>query len=74
MMDDYKNALPDEVTEPIKSDVPQPLHSVADKIRPLSRQEADVAGISQTPETVYGEDSTQPNSDDQRDVHHGSGA
>jgi hypothetical protein len=68
-MDDYKNALPEEVAERRDSDEPRPLHSLADKERPLSRREADVAGISQTPETVYGDDSTEPNSDDQRDAH-----
>jgi hypothetical protein len=71
-MDDYKNALPKEVTESIESDVPQPLHTVADKLPPLNRPEADVAGISPTPATVYGENTTQPNSDDQRDAHGGS--
>jgi hypothetical protein len=34
---------------------------------PLSRREADVAGISPTPETVYGDDSYEPNADDHRD-------
>ena len=72
MDDDYKNALPDEVAERIESDMPQPLHTVVDKLRPLNRPEADIAGISPTPATVYGEDTTQPNSDDQRDVHRGS--
>lgn len=71
-MDDYKNALPDELEPPV-SDQAQPLHSLGDKLRPLSRKEADVAGISPTPETTYGDDSYQPNADDQRDVHHGSG-
>jgi hypothetical protein len=35
---------------------------------PLSRREADVAGISQTPETVYGDGSYEPNADDHRDA------
>ena len=73
-MDDYKNALPDEVAERIESDMPQALHFPADKLLPLSRPEADVAGISPTPTTVYGENTTQPNSDDQRDAHRGSEA
>jgi hypothetical protein len=30
----------------------------------LSRREADVAGISQTPEMVYGDNSTEPNAED----------
>ncbi len=34
----------------------------------LSRAEADVAGISLTPETVYGDNSYEPNADDHRDA------
>jgi hypothetical protein len=34
---------------------------------PLSRREADVAGISLTPETVYGDNSYEPNADDHRE-------
>jgi hypothetical protein len=34
----------------------------------LSRREADVAGISPTPETVYGDSSYEPNADDHRDA------
>ena len=33
----------------------------------LTRREADVAGISQTPETVYGDNSYEPNADDHKD-------
>jgi hypothetical protein len=36
----------------------------------LTREEADVAGIGPTPETVYGDDSYEPNADDHRDVEH----
>lgn len=69
-MDDYKNALPDEVDDDSREpDDPRALHTQADLDRPLSRREADVAGISPTPETVYGDDSLEPNEDDQRDAH-----
>jgi hypothetical protein len=36
----------------------------------LTRREADVAGISQTPETVYGDNSYEPNADDHKDEEH----
>ena len=36
--------------------------------QPLSRPEADVAGISLTPEVVYGDTDEDPNRDDQRDA------
>jgi hypothetical protein len=35
---------------------------------PLTRAEADVAGIGPTPETVYGDDSYEPNAEDHRDA------
>ena len=68
---DYKNALPSEVDDHPDSGMPRQLRTQADKERPLSRREADVAGIGPTPETVYGDDSTFPNPDDQRDAHEG---
>jgi hypothetical protein len=71
-MDDYKNALPDEVDDRRDSGMPRQLRTQADKLPPLSRREADVAGIGPTPETTYGDDSYSPNEDDQRDVHHGA--
>jgi hypothetical protein len=73
MSGDYKNALPGEVAEDrvTDDDRPREMHSVADKERPLTREEADVAGISTTPEVVYGDNSTEPNEDDQRDAHQG---
>jgi|GEM_PF-3965574 hypothetical protein len=48
------------------------LHTEADEEQPLTRAEADVAGISRTPSTVYGEDSYSPNADDQRDMNAGA--
>ena len=68
-MEDYKNALPDEVDDRPDSGVPRQLRTQADKTEPLTRKEADVAGISPTPEVVYGDDSIFPNEDDQRDAH-----
>jgi hypothetical protein len=70
-MDRYKNALPGEVDDHPDSGMPRQLRTQADNEPPLTREEADVAGISPTPEVVYGEDSAEPNESDQRDVHHG---
>lgn len=63
---DYKNALPSEVTDHADSGMPRQLRTQADDDAPLSRREADVAGISQTPELVYGESDEDPNPDDRR--------
>ena len=49
---------------------PRPLHTEADNLPPLSRPEADVAGISPTPEVVYAESDEDPNREDQREAHH----
>lgn len=54
------------------SDDPRPLHITGEDERTLTRAEADVAGISPTPEVVYGEDSFFPNEEDQRDEHAGA--
>jgi hypothetical protein len=43
------------------------LHTERDDELPLTRREADVAGISPTPEMVYGDDSFNPNQEDKRD-------
>jgi hypothetical protein len=48
------------------------LHTVADDEEPLTRREADVAGITTTPEMVYGESDEDPNREDQQDAHHGA--
>jgi hypothetical protein len=70
-MDDYKNSLPDEVDDRPESDMPRELHTQADNEEPLTRAEADVAGITTTPEMVYGDTSMDPNAEDQRDAHGG---
>ncbi len=71
MTNDYKNALPDEVDDHPDSGMPRQLRTQNERDPALTREEADVAGISVTPEVVYGDDSAQPNEDDQRDVHAG---
>jgi hypothetical protein len=67
---DYKNALPSEVTDHPDSEMPRQLRTQADDEPPLSRREADVAGISPTPLTVYGDTDEDQNRDDLRDAHH----
>ncbi len=66
-MDDYKNALPDEVDDDRKrdDDMPRELHTQVDRERPLSRAEAEVAGMI---EPVYGESSEHEVSDDSREA------
>ena len=68
---DYKNALPSEVTDHEDSGMPRQLRTQADRDEPLSRREADVAGITMTPEVVYGETDGDPNRDDVADAHRG---
>ncbi len=68
-MSTEKNALPGETGDDPSSDTPRELHTEADDERPLTRAEADVAGISRTPSVVYGDDSSNPNADDERDAH-----
>lgn len=51
--------------------MPRQLRTQADGERPLTRKGADVAGISPTPEVVYGGDSFEPNEEDRRDAHKG---
>jgi hypothetical protein len=65
---DYKNALPSEVDDHPDSGMPRQLRTQADDEPPLSRAEADAAGISPTPEAVYGDSDEDPNRDDQRDA------
>jgi hypothetical protein len=69
---DFKNAFPWEVQRrpDDDSETPRPLHTQADREPPLSRPEADVLGISPTPEVVYGESSEHENDEDERDAHH----
>jgi hypothetical protein len=66
---DYKNALPSEVTDHPDSGMPRQLRTQADEEPALSRREADVAGMSETPDVVYGETDEDQNRDDQRDAH-----
>ena len=70
-MDDYKNALPDEVDDHPDSGMPRQLRTAADDEPVLTRREADVAGVSTTREVVYGDDSFEPNADDHRDAERG---
>ncbi len=65
---DYKNALPSEVDDHPDSGMPRQLRTQADDERPLSRAEADVAGITTTPQVVYGESDEDPNREDQTDM------
>jgi hypothetical protein len=65
---DYKNALPEEVDDHPDSGMPRQLHTQADNEEPLTRPEADVAGISLTPSVVYADSDEDPNRDDQRDA------
>ena len=66
---DFKNALPSEVTDKPDSGMPRQLRTQADNEEPLSRREADVAGITTTPEVVYGDTDEDPNRDDVADAH-----
>lgn len=65
---DFKNALPSEVTDHADSGMPRQLRTRADDEEPLSRAEADVAGMTVTSSVVYGETDEDPNRDDQRDA------
>jgi hypothetical protein len=67
---DFKNAFPWEVTDKPDSGMPRELRTQADEEPPLSREEADVAGISLTPEVVYGEVDEHENDEDERDARH----
>lgn len=66
---DYKNALPSEVNDHPDSGMPRQLRTQADDDAPLSRPEADVAGISATPSVSYAGDDYAQNAEDQRDAH-----
>ena len=69
---DLQAALQAEVDDHPDSGMPRQLRTQADDEPPLSRAEADVAGISPTPQVVYGETDEDENREDQRDAHHGS--
>jgi hypothetical protein len=68
-MSDEKNTLPRETDDHPDSGMPRQLRTQADNERPLTRAEAEVAGLTETPETVYGEDSAFPNADDVKETH-----
>ena len=52
-------------------DDPEELDTVADDERPLTREEAEVAGLIPD-EPVYGESSLDPNAADRRDAERGA--
>ena len=60
--DDFKNTLPGETDDHPDSGMPRQLRTQAEDKTPLSRAEADVAGIT-TP--VYGDDDINPNAGDE---------
>jgi hypothetical protein len=64
-MSDIKNTLPHETDDHPDSGMPRQLRTQADKADPLTRAEADIAGVSRTPQMIYGEASGQ--ADDQKD-------
>jgi hypothetical protein len=66
---DYKNALPSEVTDHPGSGMPRQLRTRGDDEPALSRAEADVAGITTTPQVVYGDTDEDENRDDREDAH-----
>lgn|GEM_PF-1893686 len=53
----------------VDPDDPGELHTEADDDRPLTRREAEVAGIVPGM-VVYGDSSIEPNADDRRDQEH----
>ncbi len=71
---EYKNALPGEVDDHPDSGMPRQLRTRAESAAPLSFREAQAAGMTTTPDVVYGESDEDPNRDDQTDEHRGSEA
>ena len=69
---EFKNALPREVDDRPDSGMPRQLRTQADSEPALSRREAEAAGMSVTPDVVYGESDEDPNRDDQIDEHRGA--
>jgi hypothetical protein len=63
--DDFKNTLPGETDDHPDSGMPRQLRTQADGDSPLSRAEADIAGVSATPKMIYGEASGE--ADEQKD-------
>lgn len=62
---DFKNTLPGETDDHPDSGMPRQLRTQPDGEGDLSPAEAAVAGITTA---VYGDDSTNPNQDDQKDM------
>jgi hypothetical protein len=69
---DFKNALPREVDDHPDSGMPRQLRTQADNEPALSFREAQAAGMTPTPDVVYGESDEDPNRDDQIDEHRGA--
>jgi hypothetical protein len=67
---DYKNALPEEVDDFPDSGMPRQLRTQADDEAPLSRREAEVAGLIPGTGPIYGESSETEVDDDRRDIEH----
>jgi hypothetical protein len=72
MESEYKNALPTEVDDHPDSGMPRQLRTQADDAPVLSRREAEAAGMTITPDVVYGESDEDPNREDQVDEHRGA--
>jgi hypothetical protein len=69
---EFKNALPREVDDHPDSGMPRQLRTPADDERALTFREAQAAGLTRTPDVVYGESDEDPNRDDQIDEHRGA--
>ncbi len=70
--EDYKNALPGEVDDHPDSGMPRQLRTQADNEPVRSKREAEAAGMTVTPDVVYGDSDEDPNRDDQADEHRGA--
>jgi len=68
----FKNALPGEVSSGRKAENPRELHTQADDEPPLTFEEARAAGMTTTPDVVYGDTDADPNREDQQFAHQGS--
>lgn len=68
----FKNALPNEVDDHPDSGMPRQLRTQADNEAPLSRREAEAAGLSVTPDVMYGDTDEDPNREDQADANRGA--
>ena len=59
---------PSEVDDHPSSGQPRQLRTTGDDEPTLTRAQADVTGISVTPDVVYGDTDMDPNRDDQADM------